>query len=447
MTMGRTILNWGVNHCPRRRGTPVAISPVAEAPCRRADGRLRTVRVHGPLSVLLAVALLIMPNPFAREGVGLAQSDCTFTLGFKAVRDQIPDIVGNCLENERFELATGNALQSTSGGLLAWRKTDNWTAFTDGATTWINGPQGLVSRPNAGPLFSWETAAPPSQPLTAPTAGTAPLQDAAGGVPQCFGQPATIVGSGVIAGTTGDDVIVGSAGPDQIDGNPGNDVICGGGGDDIIDGSTGNDKIDGGPGNDRISGGTGNDLLLGDEGDDVVEAVTGDDTINGGPGNNTCDSGTGNTPMTNCGPVSASLPSAPPPARPTPMPAPRSSPVIANATYLGRTTGGFPVRIETDWSGQSIDSFLIGEAGGQSTIISRSCGQLRVQLFRIVAGNLSIRSDGGFEFSVPTNDNGIKAGIDVAGRFAGGSVTGTFKWIFPKNGGCNSSTISWSAKA
>ena len=43
------------------------------------------------------------------------------------------------------------------GGLLVWRKCDDWTAFTDGATTWINGPAGVVTRPNAGPLFPWES--------------------------------------------------------------------------------------------------------------------------------------------------------------------------------------------------------------------------------------------------------------------------------------------------
>jgi len=32
--------------------------------------------------------------------------------------------------------------------------------------------------------------------------------------PMCFGMPATIVGSGLINGTSGDDVIVGSAGAD-----------------------------------------------------------------------------------------------------------------------------------------------------------------------------------------------------------------------------------------
>jgi hypothetical protein len=86
-----------------------------------------------------------------------AQAGCTFALGFEALREQIPDVVGGCLDDERFDPESGNAEQRTTGGLLVWRKADNWTAFTDGATTWINGPNGLASRPNAGPLFPWES--------------------------------------------------------------------------------------------------------------------------------------------------------------------------------------------------------------------------------------------------------------------------------------------------
>ena len=78
----------------------------------------------------------------------VAQADCVFRLGFAAVQRQIPEVVGACLENERFNPRNGNAEQRTTGGLLVWRKADNWTVFTDGATTWVNGPEGLVARPN-----------------------------------------------------------------------------------------------------------------------------------------------------------------------------------------------------------------------------------------------------------------------------------------------------------
>lgn len=102
------------------------------------------------LAIVFFVALPMLP------AVTAAQTTCSFKLGFAALRDLIPDVVGECLENERFNVANGNAEQRTTGGLLVWRKADNWTAFTDGATTWINGPEGLASRANDGPPFPWE---------------------------------------------------------------------------------------------------------------------------------------------------------------------------------------------------------------------------------------------------------------------------------------------------
>lgn len=78
-----------------------------------------------------------------------------FKLGFKLLADQIPCEVGKPLEEEHFEPSTGNSLQKTSAGLMVWRKGDNWTAFTDGARTWINGPEGLQDRDNAV-RFGWE---------------------------------------------------------------------------------------------------------------------------------------------------------------------------------------------------------------------------------------------------------------------------------------------------
>ena len=74
----------------------------------------------------------------------LAQ-DCVFQLGFKALRDLIPDVVGDCLENERHDSETGTTVQETTNGQLIWRKADNWTGFTDGERTWINGPGGIAA--------------------------------------------------------------------------------------------------------------------------------------------------------------------------------------------------------------------------------------------------------------------------------------------------------------
>ena len=97
-------------------------------------------------------------------------ADCEFRLGFKTLRDLIGhDIVGECLENEHYnEISDSN--QQTTGGLMAWRKADNWTAFTDGYRTWINGPNGLVQRLNTE-RFKWEADhihTPPPTPGPAP---------------------------------------------------------------------------------------------------------------------------------------------------------------------------------------------------------------------------------------------------------------------------------------
>lgn len=104
-----------------------------------------------------------------------AQSAPMFRLGFKTLADMIPDVVGSPLENEHFNPANGDALQQTSTGLMVWRKADNWTAFTNGNMSWINGPNGLQSRPN-GQRFDWEndTVAPAAVPSPTPSPSPAP---------------------------------------------------------------------------------------------------------------------------------------------------------------------------------------------------------------------------------------------------------------------------------
>ncbi len=77
-----------------------------------------------------------------------------FILGFKALADQIPDIVGESVENEHWN-GDGSQIQGTRNGLLEWRKADNWTAFTDGYRTWVNGPNGIEVRLNTE-RFDWE---------------------------------------------------------------------------------------------------------------------------------------------------------------------------------------------------------------------------------------------------------------------------------------------------
>lgn len=83
-----------------------------------------------------------------------AQEGPHFQLGFRTLADMIPAIVGTPIEEER-SAPNGDSLQKTTTGLMAWRKADNWTAFTDGARSWINGPDGLQERSNDERL-PWE---------------------------------------------------------------------------------------------------------------------------------------------------------------------------------------------------------------------------------------------------------------------------------------------------
>jgi len=77
-----------------------------------------------------------------------ARTGCSFVLGFRALHDRIPDVVGDCVENEAYSRQSGAASQQTTRGRLIWRQADNWTAFTDRSTTWVSGPGGVVPRPN-----------------------------------------------------------------------------------------------------------------------------------------------------------------------------------------------------------------------------------------------------------------------------------------------------------
>ena len=120
-------------------------------------------------AVFIAFALfLLMPST-------VAAAECQFNLGFKTLRDLIGhDIVGECLENEHHG-ENGDSLQQTTGGLLVWRKADNWTAFTDGYRTWINGPNRLEQRLNTE-RFPWEyDYVAPATPTPVPASARPPI--------------------------------------------------------------------------------------------------------------------------------------------------------------------------------------------------------------------------------------------------------------------------------
>ena len=110
------------------------------------------------LMALFVVGLLVALAAPVR-----ATQDCGFVLGFATLKSLIddaegPEVVGECLENESFDPMVGEAHQRTAGGLMVWRKADNWTGFSDGQRTWIRGPEGLQSRLSTE-LLDWERIA------------------------------------------------------------------------------------------------------------------------------------------------------------------------------------------------------------------------------------------------------------------------------------------------
>lgn len=109
------------------------------------------------LAVLLLLILTL--SPITGVSPRAEAQGCEFVQGFKDLHDQIPDIVGDCLEDVHYvqesEFAVRDGLQATTRGLLVWRWFDNFTTFTDGFRTWVNGPFGVESRLNTE-LLPWE---------------------------------------------------------------------------------------------------------------------------------------------------------------------------------------------------------------------------------------------------------------------------------------------------
>lgn len=93
------------------------------------------IRALAPL--VLAAASMLLPW----DARPVRAASCRFVLGFATLHALLPGVVGDCLEDERHDPATGDGFQRTGRGLLFWRKRDNVAAFTDGSSTWIVAPR------------------------------------------------------------------------------------------------------------------------------------------------------------------------------------------------------------------------------------------------------------------------------------------------------------------
>jgi hypothetical protein len=113
----------------------------------------------------LSAFLLILAPPAS------AAAACRYILGFATLHALDAADIGDCVDDQVFA-ANGDAQQHSAYGLLVWRKADNWTAFTNGYWTWVNGPYGLAQRlntqryaweanPEGLPIVDAHTAAPP----------------------------------------------------------------------------------------------------------------------------------------------------------------------------------------------------------------------------------------------------------------------------------------------
>ena len=130
------------------KGSVAAISMPA-----RAEVALRLVATAA-IAALLALAFTV----FGAGRASAESPDCQFVLGFEALQAAIPDAVGDCLENENHDPGDGITRQSTTGGMLLWHKSTNWTGFTDGYQTWVVGPRDVQQRLSIE-RFDWEPAA------------------------------------------------------------------------------------------------------------------------------------------------------------------------------------------------------------------------------------------------------------------------------------------------
>ena len=110
------------------------------------------------LVVAAVAALLALVTAVGAGGrVSADYADCEFVLGFQAFHSMVPDTVGDCVDNEQHDPSDGMTRQLTTGGVLLWDKSSNWTGFTDGYRTWVSGPQGLQARLSIE-RFDWEPA-------------------------------------------------------------------------------------------------------------------------------------------------------------------------------------------------------------------------------------------------------------------------------------------------
>lgn len=87
----------------------------------------------------IVVGLLLSSSILHAEAVGI----CSIAERFLAIRDAIPEQVGECRGPEHTDPDSGDLVQPTSGGWLVFRELDSSITFTNGLQTWQHKPDGV----------------------------------------------------------------------------------------------------------------------------------------------------------------------------------------------------------------------------------------------------------------------------------------------------------------
>jgi hypothetical protein len=99
-----------------------------------------------------AIANLLPITPSAADAQQVQQQSCTWSATAEVVYYAMPDVVGQCTGSEQLNRETGLMEQRTSHGVMMRRPADGLTAFSDGTTLWVLGPDGAVNRSEGSQL-------------------------------------------------------------------------------------------------------------------------------------------------------------------------------------------------------------------------------------------------------------------------------------------------------
>jgi hypothetical protein len=93
----------------------------------------------------------LIATPTLTAAAQARTAECRWSAQFEVLYYQMPDVVGDCLEEERLDPASGLIVQRTRGGVLR-RDPDNepsapdLATFTDGKNRWVFRSDGGVER-------------------------------------------------------------------------------------------------------------------------------------------------------------------------------------------------------------------------------------------------------------------------------------------------------------